>query len=157
VGRAFLALSLAALWLVAAGTFEAAELVTAAAMALAGTWISCALERALPARIRAPARWLVRIPSAFGTILVETARVMYGVLRLLATGRQPRSTLHVIELPATPRDASDEAWSAWLTGAMSIAPNGIVIDVDPVRRRMLLSQFVREKPQRARRRAEKLA
>src|SRR5919198_1398743 len=107
VGRVLLALSLAALWLVAAGT-------------------------------------------------LETAQVTYGVLRLVVSGKQPNSTLHLLELPPVPRDASDDAYSAWITGGMSVAPNGVVIGGDPKRRRLLISQLVAEKRERPLRRAEKL-
>jgi hypothetical protein len=110
----------------------------------------------MAALMRFPARWLLRLPSALGTIFVETAQVTYGVLRLVVSGKQPNSTLHLLELPPVPRDASDDAYSAWITGGMSVAPNGIVIGVDPKRRRLLISQLVAEKRERPLRRAEKL-
>jgi multisubunit Na+/H+ antiporter MnhE subunit len=60
VEQGILASWLATIWLVTAGTFEPIDLVAAAAVAMAATWVSSVLERARRAPVRAPTRWLLR-------------------------------------------------------------------------------------------------
>jgi hypothetical protein len=113
------------LWLLLVGAVQDVELIAGlAAAAIGATGAEVVRSQGL-LRYRVEARWLV--PGAR-----QLRRVVPDFIRVIAVlPRRPRGTFRTVPFPAGGERDVDRGRRAWATLAASLAPNRLVVDLDP--------------------------
>jgi hypothetical protein len=113
------------LWLMFVGTVAQVELIAGlCAAAIAATAAEVVRSQGL-LNFRVEARWLARGARQLLSVVPDFFVV------LAAIARRPRGTFRTFEFPAGGRRAVDNGRRAWAALTGSLAPNRLVVDVDP--------------------------
>jgi hypothetical protein len=112
-------------WLLLVGTVQDVERIAGLAAAAIGATAAEAVRSQGLLRYRVEARWLLR-----GTR--QLLRVAPDFFRVLAAlGRPPRGAFRTLPFPAGGQRDIDRGRRAWATLTASLAPNRLVVDLDP--------------------------
>jgi hypothetical protein len=124
------------LWLLLVGTVADTELIAGLfAAAIGATAVEVVHAQGL-LRYRVEWRWLKRTPS-------QVARVVPDFFLVLGTLARPRrGAFRTLEFPTGGERAVDRGRRAWAGFASSLAPNRLVVDVDPDTGRVLVHDLV---------------
>jgi hypothetical protein len=113
------------LWLMLVGTVQDIELIAGLAAAAIGATAAEVVRTLGLLRYRVEARWIA--PG-----LRQLLRVVPDFVRVLAVlPRRPSGTFRTVPFPAGGRRDVDRGRRAWATLAASLAPNRLVVDLDP--------------------------
>lgn len=97
------------------------------------------------AEFSSPPRWLARAWRAFVRVPADTARVSLAILLQLAHPRDERGVLRTVPFDFGARENPRDAGRRALAEALgSLAPNSIVIGIDPERNLLLAHQLYPE-------------
>ena len=113
------------LWLLLVGTVQEVERIAGLAAAAVGATAAEVVHSQGLLRYRVEARWLRRG-------LLQLLRVVPDFIRVLAAlAAPPRGAFRTVPFPAGGERDVDRGRRAWATLAASLAPNRLVVDIDP--------------------------
>jgi len=137
-----------ALWLLLCGSLEWPELWVGAACALGSAWLAAVLRRAGVIPFDPGPAWLTKLPRLWLHLVVESWQLFVHLLRTLRA-RRPEGTFVSLERRWTPGDPAAGRERAWITLAMSVTPNTVVVGIDVASGRILLHQLLPQEDARA--------
>jgi multisubunit Na+/H+ antiporter MnhE subunit len=129
------------LWLLLVGTVERLELIAGAAAAALGAAAAEAVRAQGLLRFRLERRWLARGWRPFARTVPDFALVTAALLRSLVRRRPVRGKFRALPFPAGGTDAASAGRRAFATVAGSLAPNTLVVDVDPDEKLILVHEL----------------
>ena len=88
------------------------------------------------------ARWVIPALRLPGDVARDTVIVLAVLWRRLARGQEPASGFRELPVSPGPDTAEGETRRALLIGARSLAPNTVVLGIDPGREVMIVHQLV---------------
>jgi hypothetical protein len=113
------------LWLLLVGTVAGLELIAGLCAAAIGATAAEVVRSQGLLNFRVEARWLARGSRHVLRVVPDFFLV------LAAIGRRPRGAFRTLEFPAGGHRAVDDGRRAWGALSGSLAPNRLVVDVDP--------------------------
>ena len=124
------------LWLLLVGTVQDGEQIAGLAAAAIGATAAEVVRSQGLLRYRVEARWL-------GAGARQLLRVVPDFFRVLAfLPKRPRGVFRTVPFPAGGERDVDRGRRAWATLAASLAPNRLVVDLDPDHREALVHELV---------------
>jgi multisubunit Na+/H+ antiporter MnhE subunit len=122
--------SLALLWLLYQGEWNAIELYAAASAGAVSATIAVLVRAYAAPRARFERRWLVRLAGVPLTVVVEFVVVTRVLVRALIERRVPTGEFRAVPFPAGGSRPAERGRRALVTMAMGYGPNSYVVDVD---------------------------
>jgi hypothetical protein len=123
-------------WLLFVGTVAGLELIAGLCAAAIGATAAEVVRSQGLLNFRVESRWLVRGAGQLLRVVPEFFLV------LAAIGRPSRGAFRTVEFPAGGRRAVDSGRRAWAALTGSLAPNRLVVDVDPETGKALVHDLV---------------
>lgn len=136
------------LWLLLAGSLEGWELAVGAVASLGCAVLAVGLRRAGMIPFDPGPGWLVRLPRLWWHIVRESWILGGHLYRSVREGHREGNFL-TLERRWAPGDPGARRERAWLTLAMSMTPNTVVVGFDIPRGWILLHQLVPKEDARA--------
>jgi multisubunit Na+/H+ antiporter MnhE subunit len=131
-----------ALWVLLTTTFDGSELVAGAiAAVLAGAALE-ALHHRVRFGFRPRLRWFLRAPRFLWRIVPETWLAIVVLVRHATGSKRVRGAFVAVPFRhGAPGDPEASARRALATAALSLAPNTMVVGIDPGRNELLAHQL----------------
>lgn len=129
-------------WVVLDYSFSLAELLVGAGVAIMSAFLAELVQYQAASEFRIRMKWLVHAFRLPGQVLRDTVTVLVALWRRLISGQQPSSGF--VEMPTASGDESALGTTrrALLVAATSVAPNTLVLGIDPERDVLLVHQLV---------------
>lgn len=129
------------LWLLLAGSIDGPELLVAAVCSFACAGLAAGLRKAGVIPFDPGPRWLLRLPRLWLGVVRESGLLFVHLIHTLGKRRREGSFLS-LERKWRPGDPAAMRERAWITLAMSMTPNTLVVGIDAARGLILLHQLV---------------
>jgi len=123
-------LSLALLWLLYQGEWNAIQLYAAASAGAVSATIAVLVRSYAGVRTRVERRWLVRLAGVPQSVVVEFAVVTRVLVRALIERRVPTGEFRAVPFPAGGSRPAERGRRALVTMAMGYSANSYVVDID---------------------------
>jgi multisubunit Na+/H+ antiporter MnhE subunit len=136
------AVALFVLWLALVGTVKWLELVAGACAAAIGALAAEGVRARGLLGYRFRTRWLLRAWRPVYRIVPDFGVLMLALARALISRKRPTGAYQAIPFPAGGDDAESAGLRAFSAAAGSLAPNSVVIDIDPKRDLMVLHKLI---------------
>jgi multisubunit Na+/H+ antiporter MnhE subunit len=129
-------------WVILDDSVAVDELLAGAGAAALGAFLAELAAHQTRIRFRMRARWVVPALRLPADVARDTVIVLAVLWRRLARGQEPASGFRELPVSPGPDTAEGETRRALLVGARSLAPNTVVLGIDPDREVMIVHQLV---------------